>query len=82
MPKPHGISFDPRDPRLLHWLATLPTREELVVRMAMRAHHQIADAQWTARIDELMKIAIIDTPAKMAKLLGDVAQTRREIEGP
>ena len=76
-----GVPFDPRDQRLLHWLARLSPREELVVRMALRARHQIGDRVWNDRIDVLLKVAKIDTAAKMAKLLRDVHRTADEIDG-
>jgi hypothetical protein len=52
------------------WLASLSPREELVARMVKRGVSRSSTDN--ARIDELTKLARINTTAKMAKLMTDV----------
>jgi hypothetical protein len=48
-------AFDPRQPDVLQWLASLPPEKELPARMALRAMSDYVrgDRAWNARIDAL-----------------------------
>jgi hypothetical protein len=64
--------IDASDQRLLDWIVTLPPRQELIVRTALRGHAKNVGRDWDTRIDMLMAQLKIDTTAKIAELLRDV----------
>jgi len=68
------------DKRLLAWLAELPPREELVVRMALNGHSKNQGPNWDRRVKALMRECNVNTTAKMARLLIDVRKQGKVIE--
>ncbi len=72
--------IDASDKRLLAWLAELPLRQELVLRMALNARAKNLGPDWDCRVTALMKACKINTTAKMAKLLTEVRRQGKVIE--
>ncbi len=64
--------IDASDKRLTAWIASLPPRQELVVRMALRDRAINCGPHWAPRIDVLMDQLRINSEAKLAKLLREV----------
>jgi hypothetical protein len=69
-------------PKFRRWLRSLPPRDELVARMALRDDIRDAGAarEWNARIDQLQR-DIIRSEADWADLLPAVQRAKREIAG-
>jgi hypothetical protein len=65
---------------LLAWLAELPPRQELVIRMALNSRSKNQGRDWDARVATLMKELKITTTAKMAKVLREVRAAGKTVE--
>jgi hypothetical protein len=72
--------IDASDKRLLAWLAELPPRQELVVRMALNGRSKNQGPDWDTRVAALKAELKINTTAKMAKLLTEVRRQGKVIE--
>jgi hypothetical protein len=72
--------IDASDMRLLAWLAELPPRQELVVRMALNGRSKNQGHDWDARVSALMTELKINTTAKMAKLLREGREAGTAVE--
>lgn len=72
--------IDASDKRLLAWLAELPPRHELVVRMALNGRSKNQGQHWDRRVDELKRLCKIDATGKVAKLLTEVFRQGRVID--
>jgi hypothetical protein len=73
-------AFDPRQPALLAWIASLPPEAELVMRMAMRETFDRCrgDRSWNGRIDALL--AELDPDEEqIARILHECDKTVRMI---
>ncbi len=75
-----GGVIDPNDKRLRAWIAGLPPRQELVVRMAMRDRAKNLSRGWEKRIDTLETQLKIDTTAKRVALMGEIRKANRLID--
>jgi hypothetical protein len=69
-------------PKFRRWLRSLPPREELIARMALRDEIRDpgASREWNARIEQLQH-ELIKTEADWADLLPAVRWAKREIGG-
>ncbi len=72
--------IDADDKRLRAWIAGLPPRQELVVRIALRDRAKNLGRGWEKRIDVLETELRIDTTAKRVALMGDVRKANRLID--
>lgn len=67
-----GTSIDASDDRVSEWLGSLPSRQELVVRIALRDRGTNLGPHWEPRINALMHRLHINTAGKKGRLLSDV----------
>ena len=72
--------IDASDKRLIAWLAELPPRQELIVRMALNGRSKNQGPRWDGRVAELTNELKIHTTARMAKLLTEVREQGRVID--
>lgn len=72
--------IDPNDKGLRAWITSLPPRQELVVRMAMRDRAKNLGRSWEKRIDALETQLKIDTTAKRVALMGEIRNANRLID--
>jgi hypothetical protein len=72
--------IDASDKRLLAWLAKLPPRQELMVRMALNGRSKNQGRDWDVRVSALMRELNVDTTGKMTKLLREVRKQGKVIE--
>lgn len=72
--------IDATDKRVRAWLAGLPPRQELVVRIALRTRARNISRAWEKRIDTLETQLRIDTTAKMIALETEVRRADKIID--
>lgn len=68
--------IDASDKRSLAWLAALPPRKELIVRLALNDRGKDLGPQWGQRVDAQVKACTIDSTGKMVRLLTEVRKQR------
>jgi hypothetical protein len=72
--------IDANDKRLRAWVASLPARKELAVRIALRDRAKNLGRGWERRIDELEAQLKIDTTAKRVTLETEAHKAKKLID--